>query len=498
MAFLVVPHGVTDTTAEVWVGAVGETPVRERSVVLEFGDREIELNADAWSAWESYSPADPASYPPLDRLLHRVLPQSDPVVRTLYYQRAKVERLEPRTSYPLRLRVDGRHVTGPEMGLREGRVTTLPTELPVGAERPFTLLLGSCFYGPEDRDGAVGKTYRDIPEDNRPDVKMLCGDQVYLDNPWKETTFKWYLGNRKPGVFRAMLFDKYVANWGQVGGGDAGFRRLLSDGANYFCSDDHEFWNNAPNFGGVGFFNTITSKQRAWWLREAGQLFHAFQSPSPFLALEVPPLSVRIADTRIHRDPAGRRFMRDKDLRALGRWIEGLRGPGVLVVGQPVLVEKTSLRETLRRKGLKGTIVKFLDRNLPDYAQYEELVRYIKASRHSIVLLTGDVHFGRVSHGELAAGSTASLVEVISSPMQAVLDDEGEPLFGRYRPAPADRFPGLRSREVARRRNQFATVEFRRSGDEGRVEMTVRSWPISYPGDPTPQEPRTVFQAELA
>lgn len=262
MSFLVVPHGVTDTTATVWVGVVDEPRVRERSVVLEYGGDAFELNYAAWSTWESYSPVDPASYPPLDRLLHRLLPQSDPVMRTLYYQHVTLEKLAPRTSYPLKLRVDGRHAAGPERNLRDGSVTTLPAALPVEEERPFTLLLGSCFYGPEDRDGAVGKAYHHIPEAGRPDVKVLCGDQVYLDNPWKETTFKWYLGNRKPGVFRAMLFDKYMANWGQ----DAGFRRLLADGANYFCSDDHEFWNNAPNFGGVGFLNTITSKQRAWWL----------------------------------------------------------------------------------------------------------------------------------------------------------------------------------------------------------------------------------------
>lgn len=186
--------------------------------------------------------------------------------------------------------------------------------------------------------------------------------------------------------------------------------------------------------------------------------------------------------------------MKDQDLRALGRWIEGLRGPGVLVVGQPVLVEKTSLRETLRGKGLKSTVMKYLDRNLPDYAQYDELVRYIKSSSHSIVLLTGDVHFGRVAHGELGVDSPARLVEVISSPMQAVLDDKGEPLFGRYREASTDRFPGLKSREVARKRNHFATVEFITNA-EGRVAMAVRSWPIPHPA--APEGPETVFRTEL-
>src|SRR3712207_7145245 len=42
---------------------------------------------------------------------------------------------------------------------------------PARGEKPFTLLVGSCFYGPEDRGGLVGGTYHYLPEDERPDVK---------------------------------------------------------------------------------------------------------------------------------------------------------------------------------------------------------------------------------------------------------------------------------------------------------------------------------------
>ncbi len=502
MTFLLVPHEVTDTTATIWVGAIDEADVSERAVELEYGTDgdggAISLDASGWTTWESYRRADPSVYPPSDRLLHRLLARSSPVVRTLDYQRVKVERLRPRASYSLKLRVDGRErVEGIERYLREGRVTTLPETLPEEGEKPFTLLLGSCFYGPEDPDGTVGTTYCHIPENERPDVKVLCGDQVYLDNPWRETTLKWYRGNQKPGTFRAMLFRKYVDNWRQVRGANAGFRHLLADGANYFCSDDHEFWNNAPNFGGVGLVNTLTRQQRDWWLAEARRLFHAFQSPSTLLSLEVPPLSVRVVDTRIGRDTGSERFMKDEDLRAVGRWIEGLQGPGVLVVGQPVLAEKTSLIDSLIRKGIKGVISGYLDKNLPDYAQYEDLIGYIQSSNHSIVVLTGDVHFGRIAHGELRAGSGAKLVEVISSPMQAVLDGNGNPLFGNYREAPTHHFPGLESMEVARGQNQFATVEFR-SEDGGRVNMTVRSWPILRPGDSVPQGSQVEFETTLS
>ena len=506
MSFVLVPHQVSDTTATIWVGALDEEGVRQRSVRLEFeggGEgREIELDASGWETWESFQPEDPKSYPLVDRLLHLAsVLKSPPVRRTLDYQRVEIKPLSPRTSYALKLRVDDQTVIGAERHLREGRVTTLPAALPEKGEKPFTLLLGSCFYGPEDPGGLVGGTYRYMPEDQRPDVKVLCGDQVYLDNPWRETTLKWYRANQKPGLFRAMLFEKYVANWAQVGGEDAGFRRLLADGANYFCSDDHEFWNNAPNFGGVGLLNSLTSGQRKWWFEEATRLFRAFQSPSPLLRFEVPPLSVCVADTRINRDTKGVRFMRDEDLKSLGRWIEGLEGPGVLVVGQPMLVEGNGTFGSLLKKGLKKGLTKailsYVDRDLSHYPQYEDLVGYIKSSKHSVVVLTGDVHFGRVACGELKPGSESSFVEVISSPMHAVLSDKDEPLFGSYKKAPTDHFQITEDREIMHKRNHFATVGFS-SRDDSRVNMEVRAWPIPRPGEGVSPASDVVFTKTLS
>jgi hypothetical protein len=327
----------------------------------------------------------------LDRVL---VIESPPVIRTLDYQRVEVKALRPGTSYALKLRVDNQSVIGLERHLRQGRVATLPAVLPDKDEKPFTLLLGSCFYGPHNQEGMVGATYHYIAEGQRPDIKVPCGDQVYLDNPWHETTFRSYGGNQKPGLFRAMLFQKYLDNWTQVRGEDAGFRHLLKDGANYFCSDDHGFWNNAPNFGAVGLAGTLPKGQREWWFQQATRLFRVFQLPSPLIRFDVDPLSFCIADTRINRDTKGEGFMDDEDLRTVGRWIEGLRGPGVLVVGQPVLVEGNGITKSLLGKGLIGAIGSYVDRGLPHYARYEELVCYIRSSDHSVVMLTGDVHDG--------------------------------------------------------------------------------------------------------
>jgi hypothetical protein len=480
MSFLLVPQQVTDTTAIIWVGAIDEN-VDAKSVKLEFSGDDggaIELKASGWQEWRSYRPEDRYSYLPWEWVLG-----SAPRIRTLNYQRVEIKPLKPRTSYSLRLQVDGQKVAGLEKHLREGRVTTLPAALPTKEEKPFTLLLGSCFYGPEDPDGRVGTTYHYIPERERPDIKVLCGDQVYLDNPWRETTLDWYRALGAPGLFRAMLLKKYEDNWKQVRGEDAGFRQLLKDGANYFCSDDHEYWNNAPDFGGVGLVNTLTPKQRKWWFEQATDLFRAFQSPSSRVQFKVDPLSVCIADTRINRKPKGERFMRDDDLEAVGRGIRELKGPGVLVVGQLVLARKTGRLS--------------FDRGLPDYErQYKKLIEYIRASPHSIVVLTGDVHFGRVAHGELRPGSENKFVEVISSPMQAVLDGKGRSLFGTYNEAPTEHFSKLESRRVADEQNHFATLEF--SLEEGiGVNMRVKYWPILRPEEKVPPRPQEVFETSL-
>jgi hypothetical protein len=74
MSFLLVPHQVSDTAATIWVGALDEEDVRQRSVRLGFeggGEgREVELDASGWETWESFQAEDPKSYPVPDRLLH--------------------------------------------------------------------------------------------------------------------------------------------------------------------------------------------------------------------------------------------------------------------------------------------------------------------------------------------------------------------------------------------------------------------------------------------
>ena len=117
-------------------------------------------------------------------------------------------------------------------------------------------------------------------------------------------------------------------------------------------------------------------------------------------------------------------FLLAKILRSL-QWIQNLPGPGVLVIGQPLFSEKAGR--------LFGT---FGDWNLPDYSQYGQLARLLAQSPHSIVILTGDVHYGRIAWCTLISGG--ELIEVISSPMSLV-DKKAE---GSWEEAP-NLFPPL-------------------------------------------------------
>lgn len=492
MTFIVVPQEVGTTSATVWVGASsleGEVRNRPARLDLDVVPEPVGLTEDGWKVWQTFREEDPVGYAGFDHLVQKVIGQGErPIAERFYYQRVELENLTPRTSYNANLVVDGHSPTGTDRWLRSCSFRTLPDELPKAESGDtFNILLGSCFYEPKDPAGWVGKTFAALPKDHRPDVKFLCGDQVYLDNPWHETTFKWYLGNRKPGIFRKMLLDKYLANWSQRPGEDAGLHRLLADGANYFCSDDHEFWNNAPGFGGVGFVNTLSAGQRGWWFEEARKLFRVFQSRSSLHGFDVGRLSIKIADTRIDRDTSGIRFMLYENIEEVKDWINSLDGPGVLVLGQPLLTADAP--ETF-----KGRIVSRFDKDLADYGQYAELKEAIRACAHSLVVLTGDVHFGRVASTLPGPDQVTKFVEVISSPMCLVTGGT----TSAYEPA-----LGLEGEEMLssnpfgpEHQDHFATIRFSEE-DHGTVNFAVSYWPIHKTDTSPVQEPATTFEFKL-
>ncbi|HWS56502.1 MAG TPA: hypothetical protein VN228_20355 [Pyrinomonadaceae bacterium] len=438
MAYLVIPHGVTADTATVWVGALNEG----------LGQARLALTP-------------PAPLPPLP-LPGRWAAQDGSY--TLEYARYSFAALEPRREYRAELFVgDARR--------GEATFTTLPGALPALDAKPFTVMLGSCFCERNDESGKLGNTFFNLPEGERPDIKLWCGDQVYLDAPW----YHYSVHTHTRAELEVRHFENYWRAWSQSGTA-AGFNEALRRGANYFTADDHEFWNNAPNWA-TAIRDSWRQEGRDDWWSVARSLFDAFQSDfssgSAVVEFSVPPLSFFFADTRVNRTPDLRQFMLDSDLERLRGWVANLRGPGVLTLGQPLFAEKA---------GFWG---KFTDRHLPDYKQFEELARIIAGSRHSVVMLTGDVHYGRIASVQL--GSGAELIEVISSPT-ALVDEK----VGRKWSRPPGKYPsfevqGAPSGEIVVEEaytlvdDHFLTVEFADAG--ARVRMDIKAWPVIKPGE---------------
>ena len=439
MPFLIIPNEVHAETAVVWVAVINEQ-FDPATAVLTYGQLRLPLK----DQWIDFSTADKAN--------------------RIRYQRVTLTKLNPRTSYPLAFSINGQTIA-------DASVTTLPDRLPVAGERPFTVLLGSCFFGIEDKNGDVGRTYRSLPLGAKPDIKILCGDQVYLDNPPHH-----FIVPRGHNWLQTRSFKTYTDTWTQSIPGGGGFNELLKRNANIFSSDDHEFWNNAPDRGLNVLAFTATQGQRDIWRDIARELYKVFQTePSPPIQFKVGSLSFCNAETRFSRDSAPGDFMPPNDLMSIRTWIDSLKGPGVLIIGQPLFANKGSIK----------------DWGLPDFRQYSQLLAHLRASRHSIVVLTGDVHFGRVAFANLRPELGTKLYEIISSPMQLVPFAKGN-----YSPAPQV-FGFVQSlHDFSSSRNHFLTLEFT-APSTSRASLAIRFWPIVRNGQPLQSQLVTKEPIEL-
>src|SRR5574341_10528 len=392
MGMILVPHTIDHQKANLWIAAIDtNSPPQNVSVLLMPGQRSIALPRENWRSVT----ANEALRPELRRVFIQTVP---------------ITNLQSNTTY--------------EVSTKEGtkaRFSTLPTALPQEDERPFTVLLSSCFYYGNDEEGRMGRAVKLLPEDAKPNIKILCGDQVYLDLP----AFAEFPDDE--AWLAENFLNKYRQTWGQTDG----YQTLLGTGSTYFTADDHEFWNNFPNWATL-VNNTHTKEGRDRWKKVALALYKDFQSDDPLKVghprrFNIDMLSFFIAGTRVFREEGDRNFMSQADFEQLQQWIKGLKGPGVLVVGQPLFHEPAS-----QAGG------RFGDRVLSNYKQqYQELVRTLFQARHSILVLTGDVHYGRVALCELMGSPLpVKLIEVIASPSSLV----SSITTGRPEDAP-ERFP---------------------------------------------------------
>ncbi len=422
-------------------------------------------------------------------------------IRKRFFTTVVFENLKPGTHYRLRfIRLTEKIHWKFEkwQPLRDGQFDTLPSRVPTTKQRPFTVGLGSCFYEHRDGGQAAGSyraLYEHGPKTARPDVTFLTGDQVYLD-----------IGFDSLSIVKSEIRDRiacdYAKHWQALGS-------ILTRGATWMLSDDHEFWNDYP------FYDSLIPTLLALKLPHVRKTWDEAAMDGVKRVQQCPrveqfdlgkDLSFFLADVRSRRSKQG--FMAPKDLKLLTDWAESLQCPGVLVISQPLIVNNNPTEKNL----------------LSFKSQYRKLVQALGTSGHDIVLLSGDVHFGRISSVVLGPKG-GRLIEVIASPMSNLTGLNGvatstpELKTPRRFPDPAKiRIPGWTSKPVtydqsfavstrpgfplsaypkARTTEHFMTASFQRNG-KGEINLAVNAWRVrDRDGNNLPKRDFNTYRARL-
>lgn len=352
--------------------------------------------------------------------------------------------------------------------LEKAFFTTLPDRLPTKTNKPFTVGIGSCFYTEHD-GGNAGQAFEALykNESLRPDIKFLAGDQVYLD-----IGLGWYPLDTSDCQDRVA--DGYADSWKYL-------RSILRRGGTWLLPDDHEYWNDYPYLEGFNPYLVtlkLSKSFRKRWTNATKQAVKTIQQVEPIRIFSIgKELSFCIADLRTERTDKG--FHSEHSQLQLLSWINNLQSPGVLVIPQPLIASKGD-----------GT-----DKNLPDWNQYNEIIHSIQNGNHDIVVLTGDVHYGRVSQ-VIVGNSTNKLTEVITSPISNLSELDG--IATNTPKLPNKLFPfapikGINKNKVKylgkvtteskwwdirypirRTHEHFMTVEFYRESNN--IKMKVNAW----------------------
>lgn len=285
----------------------------------------------------------------------------------------------------------------PETPMRQYRWKSLPNSVAGGV----SFVLASCYWLPNDKEGSYGAGIRDLDKIEQPAFKLLVGDQVYQDWPPN-------LSPKDPVARFAQRYDQY---WGHPA-----YQEVLTSSPNLFTCDDHEFWNAFPEKA-----PTVPSTWRSEWRatngRVAKDLFRLYQTASnpdgkSWFRFEIDPVSFFVSDSRSERtsirsdDP---HFFAPDQWAALEAWAEELRGPGVLVLGQPLFADKKSLLDPALQN-FEGDFARLC-------RVFETAIRGgSRGESHDVVILTGDIHRARHFRGTLAGVSRAAGVhELVSS-----------------------------------------------------------------------------------
>jgi hypothetical protein len=289
---------------------------------------------------------------------------------------------------------------------------TLPTAIP---PEGVSLLIGSCFWLNDDRDGFYASAVKELVQREKPVFKILMGDQLYAD-VWAPV----------PKSVPQGLAAKYERYWG-----DDAYREMLAACPTLVSCDDHEFWNDFPQ--------PQIQVPLSWdrYQPASGnalaELYDAYQSAlnpdgKRWCSIDIGPVSFFVADTRSHRtrdDDPHARLMLTEQWDDLETWAKNLTGPGVLVLPQPLL-----------KAGGSKT-----DRTLVDFQESDRFGSVFERALggqqpHDILILTGDIHTGRLSSARIV-GLQGDIYELVASP--ASLVTPWLPPWGHEPSAPPDK-----------------------------------------------------------
>lgn len=281
---------------------------------------------------------------------------------------------------------------------------TLPSSLP---QDGLTVSVGSCFFEGFNMAARMATVLQRRWLSQRARLQIWTGDNLYLDVP----SFGLLSGNRP----YAQTLERYLKYFGGTAYMSA---RALTP--NYSTWDDHEFWNNFPEK--QPHLTRDDDRQRLGYTRAAWDCLDLFQSslnpqrrpdlfrppldttrPARSFQFDLWPLSFFFADLRSNRNRqrAGARMMMHGDLYALQTWANTLRGPGVLVLGQPLWIET----------GGK------MDHNPPVFAaEYQAIWAALRAAPFDVLVISGDVHHSRVLECSLGNATNRYVYEFVSSP----------------------------------------------------------------------------------
>jgi len=396
---------------------------------------------------------------------------------------------------------------------RELATSTLPDAVPQALDGSFNILLGSCYYQPEDDAGLLGTIVTQIQI--LPQLVLLAGDQIYGDLPLFED-----LPDSEPALSQ-RLGDKYLTNWASTQLRVPGLEAVLARAPVATIPDDHEFWNNFP-FRQKQLPNTWQDASRQRWQRAAQALYEDYQlAADPAAAgatrLDVLPLRMLMLDMRCARDDAFGDMLNPAGVAALAAWVAdlladkaaGRPGVGLLSSGQAIFIDPPT------SDGKKRDV----DAEMGNYAQFaliEQAITTLVDAGVPVVYVTGDVHWGRVASGDDRTRPNRRLLyEVICSPSRLIrtpLVDAGKEtlasakgIFGKKDPWPrhADAetpppFFGAQSRfavncEFKQRGDQVAMLSFAQAGNG--LDLDVRYYGI-HP-DKSLQQSRPVRTIQL-